>query len=173
LKHSPERVVECPLFVGLEGDDLAVVVELLRPRSYEAGEHIYTEGDRRQQMSIVLSGRCEVVRVQEGADRQLAVLEQGDVFGELSFFDPAPHSATVRALTKMEVLALVREDYDDLLRSRPTIAHRIAVNTVKLVSDRLRSMDEWVFELLDRPDTSVDRQEWQQFRAKLYTNWQF
>lgn len=173
MNHSPDRAVECPLFIGLERDDLALVVERLRPLSYVAGDHIYSEGERQQQMSIVLSGRCEVVRVQEGADRQLAVLEQGDVFGEISFFDPAPHSATVRALSKMEVLALVREDYDELLELRPTIGYRIAVNTVKLVSDRLRGMDEWVFELLDRPDTSVDRQEWREFRAKLYTNWQF
>ncbi len=173
MNDHRETTPNCPLFVGLDDEDLAHVLDRLQPQSYEEGAAIYAEGDRRQQMSIILSGQCEVVRIQAGGDRQLAVLDAGDVFGELSFFDPAPHSATVRALVPTDVLAFLREDYDALLAERPAVAHRIAVNTVKLISDRLRRMDEWIFELLDTPGASLQKQEWRDFRAKLYSNWHF
>ena len=67
---------------------------------FRPGEEILTEGLTYHSLWIILSGRCEVVKSSNGGKpHRLAVLEPGCVFGEMSFLDTAPHSASVRTLS--------------------------------------------------------------------------
>ena len=150
------------------------VLALLEREEYERGETILAEGKSIQILWIIVRGRCEVVKtMRKGAEQELATLDPGAVFGEMSFFNPAPHSASVRALTDVEVMRLSRERYDQLHREGSTAAYKIAVNTAKVLAERLRKMDEWICELVERPDGVKHREEWRDFRQKLYTDWQF
>jgi len=108
------------------------------------------------------------------AEQRLTVLDAGSVFGEMSFFQPAPHSASIRTLSAVEVHRLSRKDFESLETDHAPAARKILVNTVKLLAERLRSMDEWICELVERPDGATTHQkEWRDFRAKLYTDWHF
>ena len=77
----------------------------------------------------------------------LAELEPYSLFGEMSFFSPAPHSANVVAKTPVKLLSIARSDYDDLIRDGVSAAYKLAYNVVESVADRLRRMDEWIAEL--------------------------
>jgi len=171
---QPEKS-QCPIFVDMSLEEREQVLALFENEHYPAGETILREGLSIQILWIIVSGRCEVVKVSNGAsERSLAVLEQGAVFGEMSFFHPAPHSASVRAVTDVDVMRLSRERYDQLLERTPAAAGKVAVNTAAVLAERLRKMDEWTCELLDGPETNQKtREEWHDFRAKLYTEWDF
>ena len=102
------------------------------------------------------------------------ILEPGGVFGEISFFDAAPHSASVRAMSEVEVMRLTREKYDLLCEIGMGAACKIAVSTIGVVAERLRRMDAWVRDLVEQPEVAVHhKEEWKEFRAKLYADWQF
>ena len=76
------------------------LIAMLENKSYTPGEMIQAEGESFQHIWIVLKGRCQVVKKTKlGEDKELTVLEPCGVFGEMSFFNPGPHSASVRALT--------------------------------------------------------------------------
>jgi len=164
----------CPIFYNLSVDEHQQVLSLLKHEQYPEGDVILREGRSTQILWIIVRGRCEVVKsMKDGAERQLAVLEQGAVFGEMSFFEPAPHSASIRALSDVEVMRLSREDYDQLQQSASLAAYKIAANIVKVLATRLRRMDEWAYELIENTDVAEHREEWHEFRAKLYADWEF
>ena len=112
---------------------------------------VVRQGEDSHTLWVVLEGKCEVVKHLDALARTIRwcwpFLEPYSHFGEMSFFSPAPHSASVRAQTAVTVLAIDRRDYDDLIRQGIWAAYKLAYNTGRSLSDRLRRMDEWVAEL--------------------------
>src|ERR1700688_2603348 len=95
----------CPIFQGFTVDEYEQVLALLEQEAYAKGDVIIDEGKTKQDLWIVVKGSCEVVKMNKSKnERQLAILESGAVFGEMSFFQEAPHSATVRARTDVKVM---------------------------------------------------------------------
>jgi CRP/FNR family cyclic AMP-dependent transcriptional regulator len=80
--------------------------------TYEAGEVIFKEGSHGTAVYVLSSGKVEISRTVNGKKTPLEVLGPGDVFGEMSFIDPAPRSATATAVEDT-VLEIVDEDFLD------------------------------------------------------------
>lgn len=164
----------CPIFRDMTLDERAQVLGMLETQRFEKGKVILREGEKNQSLWILVHGRCEVIKsAKKGAEQQLAALEPGAVFGEMSFFESAPHSASIRALTEVEVMRLSRENYERLRAEQSPSACKIAASVISVIAQRLRRMDEWTCGLLESPDGANHREEWQEFRAKLYSGWQF
>lgn len=163
----------CPMFAGFSRPELEELVGLVETKHYKPGQTIIEEGQQFQFIWILVEGKCQVVKARPaGGEQELSVLDAGGVFGEMSFFNPAPHSASVRAVTGVEVFRLARDKYDMLLRVGSLAAYKLALNTVAVLSDRLRRMDEWA---CNRVETGVaaHHEEWREFQSKLYSGWQF
>ncbi|MBW3543122.1 MAG: cyclic nucleotide-binding domain-containing protein [Planctomycetes bacterium] len=172
--HAESVLADCPLFTGLESAERDEILAAMERETHAAGELILREGRSIQILWIITRGRCEVLKsMTSGGHQQLAVLEPGAVFGEMSFFHPAPHSASIRTLTEVEVLRLSREKYDQLACDGSIVGYRMASNAGRVLAERLRRMDEWVCEMVARPGGETHRDEWREFQKKLYTEWQF
>ncbi len=167
--------IRCALFQDLTSEECLHVLELFEEERFLQGETILCEGLSIQMLWIIVQGRCEVLKSgQANEEKQLAVLEQGSMFGEMSFFRAAPHSASVKALTDLVLIRLSREKYDQLAKNVPSAAVKIAANTAVVLAERLRKMDDWTCGLLDSPNANAhQREEWRDFRAKLYSEWEF
>ena len=173
MTATENELLRCPIFQGMSPDEFKEVLILLQEKSFAEGENILEEGKSVQNLWIVSQGRCEVVKATEGREHRLSTLEPLSVFGEMSFFNPAPHSASVRTLTDVDVYYLSRDQYDLLLHTGSSAAQKIVFNTARVLADRLRRMDEWIRECVQKNVQPSQRVEWLEFRAKLYTNWQF
>ena len=166
-------LTQCPLFIDFTDAEAAALYLEFEQESYEKGEVIIQEGNANQILWVILSGNCEVIKTTNSQEHQLAVLEPGAVFGEMSFFKPAPHSASIRSLSEVKVLRMWRKKYDELIEACPTAALKIAVNTARVMADRLSQMDDWICKLAESGSSGQLKQEWTDFRSKLYTDWQF
>jgi CRP/FNR family transcriptional regulator, cyclic AMP receptor protein len=166
---------QCPLFSDLTPAELAEVRHRLVSEVYPKDDVILREGKSFQVLWIIVRGECEVFKtIKPAVEQRLTVLDPGSVFGEMSFFQPAPHSASVRALSEVEVMRLSRQEFERLQETSPSAVHKMLVNAVKILAERLRRMDTWTCELVERPDGPSDhRKEWRDFRSKLYTDWHF
>lgn len=163
------KLTRCTLFQGMTPAELDAVFNLMQAEEFSAGSEILTEGLTYQSLWVIVSGRAEVVKSAPGArPSRLAVLEEGAVFGEMSFLEAAPHSASVRALSDMSTLRLTRESYERLRTEFPRAADAIARNLVIVLSARLRRMDEWTCGLVQNSGTERQHAEWHEFRARLY-----
>ena len=126
-------------------------------------------------LRIVLEGECEVVKQLNHAAAQhevvLATLRPHDNFGEMSFFQPAPHSAAVHASGPVKLWRLTRESYDQLIAHGNGAAYKLAYNTVQNLADRLRRMDDWVATLVSENSKKKPPGEWLHFREQLLKEW--
>lgn len=123
-----------PIFKELRDDFLVRLASIMDELSFPAKHTIFTEGQEGRSLYIVVSGR---VRVHLG-DRDLAQLDQGATFGEMSLFDAEPRSASVTTLESCECLMLTQQQLYDAIDETPGIA----VNVIRLLSRRIRELNQ-------------------------------
>jgi len=135
-----DLISKIPIFQELSQRELRTVSEILFDRTYEAGEDIFLTDQPGAAMFIITSGRVRIL-VESSDDTEetiLAELEEGDFFGEIALLDNSPRSATARAVTKTELLAIFRADLDKLTMNEPYIAARIMKQLAIVIGMRLK-----------------------------------
>ena len=92
---------------------------------YGDGDTIIRQGDAGSAMYVIQEGEVEVIRSCQGYTVQLAVLGEGDIFGELSLFGDAKRSATVRALGDARVVTVDKNIFMRRVQEDLTLAFRV------------------------------------------------
>ncbi len=85
----------------------------------EAGEAIFFQGDLGDNVYVIQSGECDILRETNGSQRHIATLGPGDYFGEMALLNDVTRNATVRARTAMDVLMVSKKDFEALKSSIP------------------------------------------------------
>lgn len=108
------------------------------------GSTVFSEGDADQSLYVIIKGEFEVTtRSPVSGDLiRYSCAGQGLVFGEMSFLDRQPRSATITATEASEVFGFTREDYEDLLAQSPGSAARFMMGVAEILSRRLRGVDQ-------------------------------
>ena len=109
------REVVYDVFRSLPREEAAQVAGEMLPMTAEPGEEIVREGAPADKFFILVDGEVEVVRDVDGEERRLATMEKGQFFGEIAILRDTPRSATVRALTRVTLLAMERETFKNLV----------------------------------------------------------
>jgi CRP/FNR family transcriptional regulator, cyclic AMP receptor protein len=128
-----ELVSGIPLFSNCSKREIAQVAALSVPAELKKGTVMTRQGADGGLAFVIATGRAEVIR----NGKRLARLGPGDVVGELSLIDGQPRSATVTALTDMEVLEVDGHDLRKLLRKAPPVVHKL----LESMSHRLREVN--------------------------------
>jgi CRP-like cAMP-binding protein len=122
-----------PIFKELRDDFLVRLASVMDELSFPKEYTIFTEGQEGRALYIVVSGR---VRVHLG-NRDLAELDEGACFGEMSLFDSEPRSASITTLEPCDCLVLTQQQLYDAIDETPGIA----VNIIRLLSRRIRELN--------------------------------
>lgn len=118
----------------------------------QAEGDIFKEGDIGTEMFIIQSGQVEILKSQSNAEeRQLAILAQGDFFGEMSILEDLPRTASARALTDCKLVRINGTTFDSMLRKNP----EIAVRMMRKLSRRLRETDAMLREVLGSEESQA------------------
>lgn len=134
-----ELLCRVPVFSALEEADLQRIAQLAVPRSFEAGQVVFREGDRSDTCYVVHAGRARAVHDHgDGRTITLATFGSGDIFGELALFEDERRSATVEALEPTSALAVLGPDMRRLMAEHPQIAMRLLIALAR----RLRESNE-------------------------------
>jgi CRP/FNR family cyclic AMP-dependent transcriptional regulator len=134
-----------PLFVALDDDAAAALEAVMSTRSVERGHTIFREGDTGDRLFVVLDGKVKISRAAaDGRENLLAVLGPGEMFGELSLFDPGPRTATATTITDSRLASLDHDDLRPLLLDRPGVA----VHLLRALALRLRRTNEAMADLV-------------------------
>jgi CRP/FNR family cyclic AMP-dependent transcriptional regulator len=134
-----ELLGRVPVFSTLEHDDLQRIAQLAVPRTFEPSQIVFREGDASDTCYIVRSGRARAVREHpDGRTITLATFGSGDIFGELAMFEDERRSATVEAVQRTSVVAVLGPDMRRLMVEHPGISARLVV----ALGRRLRETNE-------------------------------
>ena len=136
---------QAPLFSGLDDDAAAALESSMSSSSLRRGEILFNEGDDGNQLYVVTEGKIKLGRTSpDGRENLLAILGPGQMFGELSFFDPGPRSATATAVTDVQLKSLGHEALSPVLNAHADVAHAL----LNQLAGRLRRTNEVVGDLV-------------------------
>ena len=127
------------LFEEFHDDELERIATAASERSLRRGDVLFVEGDAPDELYIVVSGRIAIANKSiDGRESVVALMEPGDLFGEMPIFDGLGRSAEARALEASTVISVPYDPVRDVYEQRPEALWSV----VKLLVGRLRSMDE-------------------------------
>ena len=136
---------QAPLFSALDDEAATALSASMAETRLRRGDVLFHEGDSGDRLYIVLDGKVKLGRsATDGRENLLAVMGPGQMFGELSLFDPGPRSATVTAVTDATFASLSHEDLLRWLEGRPTVARSL----LNQLAARLRKSNDVVADLV-------------------------
>ena len=122
-----------PLFSRMQERELLRIMQVVEVIAFEPGEVIVKEGDRGDELFIVLSGTVRVAR----GESTLLEIGAGEAFGEMALIRSMPRSATVTAVEPSELIALRRQDFFEILRKEHELAVKLLWQFLGVLADRL------------------------------------
>ena len=123
------------LFSGMKVDDLEALLSVAHERKVHRGTLVFQKGDTGSSMMAVLSGRIRIGSTsRDGKQLTLAVIDGGNVFGELALLDGKPRSADATALEDSILLEIARPAFLQLLKNDPSLL----ASLIALLCDRVR-----------------------------------
>ena len=121
--------------------DQAVVLQYTQARLYAPGEFAVRRGEVDRSFFIISRGSFEVLVPTNGGPERVRVLEPGDLFGEVGFFDGLPRSADVVARETSEALVLTQNAFQRLRLTHPRLALRFVLDLGRILGERFRASD--------------------------------
>jgi CRP/FNR family transcriptional regulator, cyclic AMP receptor protein len=144
------------LFHGLPPDAVAAVAAGSTIRRMRRHDVVFEEGDLASELFLVQEGRIAIAnKSTDGRESVVALMEPGDLFGEISLFDGLGRSAAARALEDSSLLVVQYDDVRRMFDADPTLLWRV----VELLATRLRTTDEALADsvFLDVPGRTAKR----------------
>ena len=133
---TTELLARVPLLAGLSTTELERISQVAVPRSFPKGARVFHEGDESDACYVVRSGEVRVTREHsDGRAIALATLGPGEIVGELAMLDGEVRSASVEALTDVELLAVAARDMRGLLERNPEITAKLVVALTRRVRE--------------------------------------
>jgi CRP/FNR family transcriptional regulator, cyclic AMP receptor protein len=133
-----ELLAASALFTGLTDDELDVIVGAATTRELRRGDVLFSEGDDSEELFLVEDGRLAMSqRSVDGRESVIALMERGDLFGEMPLFDGLGRSTEARALEPSVVTIVSYDPVQRIYDERPTLLWSV----VALLSHRLRATD--------------------------------
>ena len=141
---SLEQVLsKVPAFSGLSARELKEVAAIVHKREYRVGEPVFAQGDPGLGMYIIQEGEVSIsITGKDDGDRELAVLTDGDFFGELALIDESPRSANARCKTDCVLIGFFRPDLFELIEKKNQLGIKIIFKLAEIGSQRLRTTDK-------------------------------
>ena len=133
LQLKRDILARMPLFRPLNDRELLRVLQVTDVIPYQPGEVVMTEGDRGEELFIVLSGALSVRR----GDAELATLSPGDHVGEMALVRSQPRSATVISPEPSELMVIRRTEFFEILRKEHQLAVKLLWQFLGVLADRL------------------------------------
>jgi CRP-like cAMP-binding protein len=112
---------------------------------YKEGEVFFFEGEVGDKMFIIQAGSVVILKKIQNLQREIAVLESGDFFGEMSILLNEPRSATAKAREETTVVEISSETFSQMLKENVNIS----VQMVEALAERIRDTDDRLKKIME------------------------
>ncbi len=138
-------VRNAPLFLALDEEASIALRASMVEMDLTRGQVVFAEGDSGDRLYVIVDGKIKLgTSSSDGRESLLAILGPGEMFGELSLFDPGPRTATATALIETTLLGLGHDSLGPWLSGRPGVAQAL----LKALSQRLRRTNDNLSDLV-------------------------
>jgi CRP/FNR family transcriptional regulator, cyclic AMP receptor protein len=145
VDHADDVLRRAPLFNALDDDSAAALQAGVTIVQLARAERLFDEGASGNELYVILDGKIKLTRAAaDGRENLLSVLGPGEMFGELSLFDPRPRTASATAVTDSRLAALAHADLRSWLTGRPDVA----LHLLQALAQRLRRANDVMADLV-------------------------
>lgn len=106
-------------------------------RQLMPGEVLFHEGDAGEEMYFIRKGKIKISIGEEEQEKVLAILKDGDFFGEMAVIDGSPRSASATAIEETDLLIIDKESFVSKINENPLVAY-----VIEVLTKRVRTLDE-------------------------------
>jgi len=140
-----DPVLSAPLFAGLDPASARGIVGSLVTLNVARGDLVFHEGEPGDCLYLVRDGKVKLGRRSgDGRENLLAVLGPGEMFGELSLFDPGPRTSTATVVADAQLLQMGHDQLARWLTAAPAIAEHL----LRALARRMRRTNEAIADLI-------------------------
>lgn len=140
---TPKDLRRISIFSQLSDSELQRIIPLLKVEEYPKGMVIMKEGEPGNRLYLVEKGKVRVSQQIPGiGEEALAILGEGEVVGEMALLEEMPRSADVIAHEDVRLLALEREDFENMLFLDKELAYTVLWGIIRTLTLRLREANE-------------------------------
>jgi CRP-like cAMP-binding protein len=140
-----EVIRKAPLFTALDDAASASLLASMVSVKIPKGTILFAEGDGGDQLYVIAEGKIKLgTSSGDGRENLLSILGPGEMFGELSLFDPGPRTSTATAVTDAKLLSLGQEKLLPWLVDNP----KVSLQLLASMAQRLRRTNEAVGDLV-------------------------
>ncbi len=137
-------------FADLTDDELGVLAGITQKKDFNLGETAFKTSEEGQSLYLIRSGEVKVcLEAPDGEVFTLNILKDGDIFGQMSFIDAAPRSATVIAISDVETFIIERSDFEKVIDDNPRMVHKVMRNIVHHAHSIVRGMNSRYIEMMN------------------------
>uniref|UniRef100_UPI00404AC7ED Crp/Fnr family transcriptional regulator n=1 Tax=Candidatus Planktophila sp. TaxID=2175601 RepID=UPI00404AC7ED len=145
MANEDEVVRKAPLFTALDDAAAASLRTSMDSVKINKGGFLFKEGDRGEHVYIIIEGKLKLgTSSSDGRENLLSILGPGEMFGELSLFDPGPRTSTATAVTDAKLLSLGHDKLFPWLHENPEVSLQLLAR----LAQRLRRTNEAVGDLV-------------------------
>lgn len=145
ISREEQLLRSATLFGGMDAESVRSLVSAMTRREYVKGETIFREGDDGQAMYIIVKGKVKLARTaRDGRENLLALLGAGDMFGELSVFDPGPRLSRAHAVDDSIVYELPKPVLDSWLEDHLEMSRHM----LRALAQRIRRTSNTMADLI-------------------------
>ncbi len=143
---ADEQVVRrAPLFTALDDGAAATLRSAMTTVKVIKGNNLFSEGDEGDHLYVIVEGKIKLgTKSVDGRENLLMILGPGEMFGELSLFDPGPRTATATAVTDVRLLALGHDKVIPWVKEHPEVSLQLLAR----LAQRLRRTNEVIGDLV-------------------------
>ena len=123
-------------------------------KAFTPGEVVIEEGSKGTSAYVILSGTAEVIKRWGERDVIIAILGEGQVFGEMGLIEDRPRSATVRARSELRARVIDRDHFNELLRTKPSVL----IPILKSLFEKLRQASDLLAERTTEAHVEVGKE---------------
>ncbi|MGK7873828.1 MAG: cyclic nucleotide-binding domain-containing protein [Xenococcaceae cyanobacterium] len=124
----------------------------METRHFQIGQIIFRTGEESREAYRILKGRVGISKIVNGCPMVLALMGEGDIFGEMSLVSDKPHSATAQAIEPTEVEVMTEDEFNKLILQDP----EKIIPYLSNFFERLRTvMDSWVMEIQPKEESTA------------------
>ena len=130
-------------FMAIKSTGVKAPIEMLEPdtkqmvRVYNRESMIFCECQSGTELYIIQKGRVKISKIVDNSEVLLAVLREGDMFGEMALLENKPRSATaITAAEECQLLAVNRQNFNQMVTTQPQLIARLTTT----LADRIWAM---------------------------------
>ena len=151
-----EFIKKIELFKGLDDNELKVITDNLKEKTYKKGTFLFKEHQPREHIFIVHKGEVELFKKSPyGAEKRLTIFGRYDFLGEGSLMDDSPHSTNARAKHESKLLMLDKTFF----AKHGELAMKIFSNVARVISRRMRQTNAKVINSAAQYESGRTRKE--------------